>query len=376
MHAPRIEDDPELLAMFIKDMGVQSDLWKPTAYWTSQCKRMQAQLERTGLSGFRTNWSLMRGVDLGPKQAGVVRRPIFDNRIAAALARRLPIFGRYERHIDSLVESFNSTNTANISREVSLLYQLLQFGECSSALAAQVEDSCIGNPNVYEFDGKKYSSNMLVHICLVSLLFRSAGDQINRVMEIGGGYGVLAEIMQKRRFGTNGYFVEVDIPPLVYVSTQYLKAVFPGRVVDYREARSKATLSRSDIEGKILVIPPCLVPALDLEFDLFWNSASFQEMEGEVVDNYLEYVSRTSSTVFINTLTHGHRKGLGGQREPIAFDQLARKICAKGYQQRQLVDDCAEMAAFRSVLPRHSIGVFARQAQQQREMSDGDHGGR
>ena len=93
------------------------------------------------------------------------------------------------------------------------------------------------------------------------------------MLEIGGGYGALCEVVQQVRPGPGGYFVEVDIPPMSYISTQYLKALFPGRVVDYRDALEMTTITSSDLNGKILVIPPWLLERLDIELDLFWNSA-------------------------------------------------------------------------------------------------------
>lgn len=362
MNPSDIANDPELLELFLRDMERQSDLWKPTNYWKGQCRRMQQQLSVAGLAGFRTNWQLMRGIDLGPKQAGMNRRAPWRSPLTGWLARRLPPTSRYEREIEDVIAAADAANMAHIDVEIALLYQLLRQSTCAATILSKVEDSGIGNPNLYAFDGRRYSSNLLHHVALLALMFRLSGTTTGcrRVVEIGGGYGALPEILVKLQADALDYFVAIDIPPLVYVTTQYLKAVFPGRVVDYREVRSAGAISPADIRGKILVIPPWTVPALRLEYDLFWNSASFQEMEDEVVDNYLEHIGGASRSIFINTLTAGHRQGLGGQLHPISFDKLAREIRAKGFADSPMPADGIERSVCCAVLPRHTAALFTR----------------
>ena len=362
MTAIALLDDPELLDLFLEDMDRQSDLWKPTNYWKGHCARMRRELERHGLKGFRRNWNLMRGVDLGPKEVTLTRAPIVGESALARWARRLSLCRQAEEYVDELVARANASGEAHMKRQMSLLYNLLQQGERAKVVCSRVDDSGAGDPHLYVLDGRQYSSNMLHHIVLLSLLFHDAGtDEYQRVLEIGGGYGALAEALHKYRDVGSGYFVEVDIPPLVYVTTQYLKALFPEKVVDYRQVRNSSRITARDIQGKILVIPPWSVPALDLRFDLLWNSISFQEMEPDVVTNYLEFVGPVTNQIFINTRTAGHRKGLGGQVEQITFDWLADRLASMGYS-RMARADCVEAAAFRSMLPLHSAALFARTA--------------
>ena len=361
MNAPSVHNDPELLDLFIRDMDSQSNLWKPTNYWKWQCIRMQQQLNATGLAGFRRNWQVMRGVDLGPKQAGLITPPVFKSSIANWLSRRDPLCRRYATYVESLIEQSNSANDAHIRVQLSLMYHFLKKGEHSNPILAETRDSGIGEPHQYYFEGNAYSSNMLHHICLLSLLCSINGkNDYRRIIEIGGGYGALPETIIRMRRGEIGYFVCVDIPPLVYVATQYLKAVFPGMVTDYRDVRTTPRISESDITGRILVIPPWRVPALDLNFDLLWNSASFQEMEVDVIDNYLSCLGPKTPNIFINTLTEGHREGAGGQLERIDFDKLMRLIESKGYECHKPMDASVEATVYRSVLPRHSAALFCK----------------
>jgi hypothetical protein len=58
----------------------------------------------------------------------------------------------------------------------------------------------------------------------------------------------------------------------------------------------------------------------DLAFDVFWNAASFGEMEPDVVENYLGYLKGDCGWIYL--LQARHSKETGGRthvREPIEF---------------------------------------------------------
>jgi len=317
-----------------------------------------------GLNGFRRNWNLIKGYGSIP----TLKRTVLGNSKKSKLLKLITYFppfnvicNRYEKYIDSLISNSNSI----IQKQNALLYHLLNEGKYSNSILSKVEDDCIGNPISYEFNERKYSSNILHQICLLSLLFHFEGSSksFKKILEIGGGYGALPEILFKYNNGEIEYLVEVDIPPLVYITTQYLKAVFPDKVIDYREIKNMQTITQSDINGKILVIPPWVLPSLNVDFDLFWNSASFQEMEYNVVDNYLDIICKKANNIFINTLTEGHKKGAGGQLEPITFQWICSKIVSMGYIQQQFNRECVEKTVFHTELPKYSIGFFTKTIQ-------------
>ncbi len=355
-----ISNDPELLNVFCKDMERQLDIYKPTNYWKVYCRRIKCELEKVGLNRFRRNYNLIKGYGTFP----TLKKDVFGSSIKEKILRLIakgPPFNlirdRYERYIDSLVANSN----IYIEKEISLLYRYLSKGKYSNLILSRVDDSCVGTPLSYDFNGRRYTSNILHQICLVSLLFHFEDySAFEKILEIGGGYGALPEIFLKFRNNEIKFFVEVDIPPLVYITTQYLKAIFPNKVIDYRDIRNMKSITSSDINGKILVIPPWMLPSLDLKFDLFWNSASFQEMEKNVVDNYLSYICKNSKNIFINSMIEGHKKGAGKQIEPITFQWISDRIKAKGFNQKGFNKKCIEKSAFHIELPGYSIGYFTK----------------
>lgn len=82
------------------------------------------------------------------------------------------------------------------------------------------------------------------------------------------------------------------------------------------------SIDEVSLSGKrVAVICPWQLEKVSLKFDLFYNAASFQEMEKENVANYLCYAKRiVNGYFFIQTIAVGHKKGAGGQKERISSE--------------------------------------------------------
>lgn len=356
-----IEDDLDLLDMFLGDMRDQQDFWKPTAYWLDYCDRITVEIRRSGLKDFRRNWNLIKGYGNTPV---VERFEPFESPLARRLyrsVRRVPPFRQLEARDDKSIKAHERQLVAAAANQASLLHALLSEGEHSRAILEKTFETRVGNPVLFDIAGKRYSPNLLRRINAFALLVQSAPQaSLRRVIEIGGGYGVMPEILMRHLDGDIDYFVAVDIPPIVHIQTQYLKAVFPGRVADYREFRDHTKIGSADIAGRILVVPPWMLPRLDLDYQLFYNSASFQEMEPDIVANYLDTLSERSERIFITSLTDGHKAGARGQKSRISFDWLAGELAARGFARKAMPAQTAEARAFAADLPNYSYGNFER----------------
>ena len=83
----------------------------------------------------------------------------------------------------------------------------------------------------------------------------------------------------------------LDLPAQSYLCQAYLSEALGRDAI----VGTDATLRWQDLEGleqgRVHFLGNWQMPLLhDLEFDLFWNAASFSEMEPAVVENYLGYV--------------------------------------------------------------------------------------
>ena len=131
--------------------------------------------------------------------------------------------------------------------------------------------------------GRPYLNYLL---CL-SALSQHVEEPPTSFIEIGGGYGVLGEIVMQRDPGAR--YVNLDIPPLLTVASYYLTALFGADKV-----RTSADVAE---QGPVTVgatgcLPNWRVADVADQFDVFLNSFSFQEMEPSVVEHYIDEIAK------------------------------------------------------------------------------------
>ena len=179
-----------------------------------------------------------------------------------------------------------------------------------------------GNPeDLVEIDGKYWSTTHLQYCVMLADAARFIPFKHDSVVcELGTGMGRNIEIMA--HLFPNATFLVFDIPPQLYVAHQYLLKVFGSRVIGYREA--KGSLPGVLPRGKIIILPTSRMPAwASTKIDVFWNSASFQEMEPAVVSNYLTLVLRMRPDwIYINAMPKGvnweyWKPRTGGTQAPV-----------------------------------------------------------
>ena len=132
-------------------------------------------------------------------------------------------------------------------------------------------------------------------------------SRIRNVLEVGGGFGTLGEILARDPKNTYAY-VDVDIPPTAFAATYYLSEIYGSRLLDYGRSREAPVL---ELDGSFdaAVICPWQLPKLHGKFDLFVNAISFQEMEPAVVRYYLEHVTRLGTDwVLLRNLREGKQR--------------------------------------------------------------------
>lgn len=244
--------DTQLLNGMLHDMGLCSIVFQPTNFWKIFLSEIVSDIEKSGFSDFRRHRSALNSYV-----------PVYPDELAAssdyAIFREFDNRGKWPK-----LES--------------------------------VSESRIGNPErQFEFSGNLYSRSLLNYLKGLSYLKSLVDtDKIVSVLEIGGGYGTLGEILLKSD-SERYFYVNVDIPPLAYISTRYLEEVF-GResVAGYDLTKDMAVIDIAEVSKKYKAMVLCSwqLPKLRGEFELFVNYISFQEMEPEVVENYAEHVNR------------------------------------------------------------------------------------
>jgi putative sugar O-methyltransferase len=298
----QVLDNPQLLKLMVEDTAHAPDIYKPTNYWSVYEKRFLPELQTLGLHDFRRRknsiLSSFGATDLANSfsQIDLFKSRIFTNRIT----RKIPFWLKFLSFQNHLLDKI-------LPIEKLLSYEYVRMhGEKAGAKAIdEFEASLIGNPeDIITIGEKVYTMSILYYYlryvyCCNHIDF----DNIKIIVELGSGSGKQIEVIKKLHPGIS--FLLFDIPPQLYVCEQYLKSVFPDSLVSYKDTRNMDSIPEVK-KGEIFILGNWKFPILEkVDIDLFWNAASFQEMEPDVVANYLSYINKQANAVFLQEAMGG-----------------------------------------------------------------------
>ncbi len=156
-----------------------------------------------------------------------------------------------------------------------------------------------GNPLVVASGGRCISqdlANSLIEYCSIgeSVAFQA----VERVLEIGGGYGRTAYVLLA--LNPHVKFTMVDIPPALYLAQRYLSSVFKERRVFRAREFSRYQEVREELEAASIVflMPHQLALMPRRHFDLSLNISSFGEMDAKQVAWYFKQLARVTGAFF------------------------------------------------------------------------------
>src|SRR5579883_2573095 len=295
-----VHDNPTLLANLFHDMESSSELWKPTNYWKVEQKALMPTLSREGIANFRSSSNsayITFGVTSAP-------HTLFKtlNTPAKLAIRLLKMLGLDVRNA---IEEHRRTFFAFQN----MCFQLVLHCDTDKELLT-VADSGLANPrdlfSPEGYNNREYTIAFLRYFWQYLWLKRFVDfKQIQAVMELGSGYGGQAEVICKLH--PHITYIICDIPPQLYIAEQYLKSCFPGKVMSYSETARLESIHITQIaSNRIIVLAPWQLERIIGNVDLFWNSASFQEMEPNVVRNYISIIQPlTAQYVYLLQLPAG-----------------------------------------------------------------------
>ena len=314
---------PELQKAF-KELQKQSPLYRPTSFWAEASEKLSAEFEAIGIENFRRGpLALSYFVPTyGPPTLGLSKDQV------DLLTRTLS--DEYPDH-----KKGRLALNAYLSGQLNALADyrvLLAANNTPDALGlTDFSESSVGNPiEQFSFDGKAYSRSSLNYLLGLSLLKRYTNlDDINTVLEIGGGFGTLGEILGKAP-KKNIKYIDVDIPPTHFAAEHYLKSNL-GRehVASFANFEGRASIEIADLPDST-VMCSWQLEKLKGQVDLFVNFISFQEMEPNVVINYLNHVDRLGSRwLLLRNMREGKQKktlNAPGVKDPIVSEDYVRML--------------------------------------------------
>lgn len=302
----------------INDMCDVDSCYKPSHFWQTGSSRIQQDLDNMGIESFRSFPSALGYFVPSYRFAGWINQKgkyedfsglssgFLQGDIKASLAMESFLSGRVAAEADYRVFAASNTNIAPYT---------ITFSE-----------SDVGKPaEQFEFEGKRYSRSSLNYLLGLNFLKQQLGEvEVSTVLEIGGGFGSLGEILLSDP-RNDSFYINVDIPPTCIFSSYYLKQTFgEDKVGDYADLKSLPDHSIDSLrqQFKAIVICPWTLPDLIGKVDLFVNFISFQEMEPDIVKNYLNEVDRLESRfVLLRNLREGKQVAINpgdvGVKTPI-----------------------------------------------------------
>ena len=232
--------------------------------------------------------------------------------------------------IKKLIRSLFITNKATLPyslrlsdiREMAYNYCLAQGQIAQAKSIAELETSTFGNPDdLFEMKGKKYTMqflNFYIRFCFAQQYLNLKGDET--IVELGSGSGFQVEVLKK--IFPNLTILCFDLPAPLYLCEQYLsKALGADQMVTSDKTLEATDLNTFVQKGKVHMFGNWMFPLLsNYQIDVFWNGASFGEMEPEIVKNYLSYIKNNTEYIYLLQARKGKESSKSaGVVTPITF---------------------------------------------------------
>ncbi len=324
-------DFPKELEIARGDLVEQDPLYQPTAFWARASAEISDSLLSEGVERFRSNPRCLGFFvpNYGAPTSGIGTDE--QAHLIAGFKERNPADAKavmaLEQMLSGRAAALADLRVLQAADDPERLPRLHTFSE-SRGGGAPLEQHAIGE--------QRYSRSALNYLLGLVMLKRHIAREApsepapQTVLEIGGGFGTLGEILSQAGL-PHWRYIDIDIPPTATVAEWYLRqAVGDDKVIGYFKTRDADTLDIADLPP-VSVLMPWQLPRLRGKIDLFVNFISFQEMEPPVVANYLRLVSNLAPQwVLLRNLKEGKQRrrypDAVGVDEPILGDDYAAML--------------------------------------------------
>jgi putative sugar O-methyltransferase len=311
----------EITRRSLDEIDHADPLYRPTNFWQPGLRQLLSDMDELGLERFKawptaTYWFYPTyGANVLPDTA------------AAALERAVEV--QPDVRPAALREAL--TGAAEARRDLEVARIMWDHERWPFKVMAHGEASTGEPPQHFRLagDSRGWTKPYLNYLLCLAALSRHVDRTPRSVLEIGGGFGVLGEILMRRSERVR--YVNLDIPPLMTVASYYLRELFGDRVDVYDDSwTGRVGPDRS------AVLPSWRIDDVDGPFDLFVNSFSFQEMEPHVVANYVAKVAEKEVAYVVSLNSRKGkpktRDGGIGVVEQVTSARIVEMFAAHGYE--------------------------------------------
>ncbi len=315
----------DLTARTLAGLGTCEPIYQPTNFWSRGLRWLLKDLDERKLEEFKY-W---------PSSSSWFY-PIYGNGFSNATIEKTYEFaktvndGVWHSYINS---ALNGSFEAR--RDFDVAYMFWNRDRWPIELE-NLGESRVGKPRqYYPVSGVKdvgFGRPYLNYLMILSALSNHVEAPPKSVLEIGGGFGVLGEILMTR--DPEVRYVDVDIPPLITVASYYLTTLFGDRVMIYDDALKDG--GPIDVPHSA-VLPNWRIEDVTGDFDVALNAYSFQEMEPDVVEHYATVLAGKNIryVVSLNSVEgkpKAKQVGEWGVIDPVTSDMIEAMFQARGYR--------------------------------------------
>lgn len=332
-----IVDDPALLSMMVQGAQQSGPLWIATPYWQGYRDRILREIARNGLRGMRNNQPLLKGFAFGGMPSSELPTTPFKRAVWRCLAG-LPgvrrILAEHNRVFAAEYERHKATrrNLARVAMD--------EIAKSFPDLKPPVGIANDGADDAFTWRGHVLVPAYAMYLSRIADFYtRIPPKDVTSILEIGPGLG-LSTLAHMTLNPHLRIVANIDIVPVLYLSTQFLRSIEGIDLVDYREMRDHVSITTEPTDAGVRVyqMAPWQLPKLEGQIDYFFNAFSFQEMEDDVVRNYAAEIFRlVDKGALIHSMAVGHKPGAGGQRAPVTLEFLT-SLFAEKFPKIQQID--------------------------------------
>lgn len=163
----------------------------------------------------------------------------------------------------------------------------------------QLEEPIEGNPLLISIENKLFSQDLANSLIEFYAIDNAVNfNNINTVLEIGGGYGRNAFVILS--LNPKAKIVMVDIMPALYIAQRYLSSVFKNHTIFRARQFSSYDEVSAEINNSsiIFLLPHQLELLPEKQFDLCINISSFGEMNFQQIEWYFNQINRLTKGYF------------------------------------------------------------------------------
>ncbi len=290
----KLNDDSKLLDLMLTDSKTQSDLYRPGPYWKNKTKNTSNEIKRYGLTNFRGSTNLI-GLSYTDNLYIDIRNAFNHGfrKIFRWLSKTYPLTKIYDSQV-SWTKSYANENII-LTQEILNLKQKTKHLLNKYTVPYSLLGNCLRKAKI---DGEDYSTHYLnlleQHDNIASHI---NFNNIHSIFEIGGGFGTNIHLLLEN-YPNIKKVLYLDIPPNLYIGTQYLKSFYGKSVFDYRDLKDFKSIKFSTNDHlEIFCIAPWQIEHFESTVDIFMNSHSFVEMPNNIVENYIYQFCRFHDSI-------------------------------------------------------------------------------